>query len=147
MNLLENRKARFDYDILQKIEAGLVLSGWEVKSIREKSANLKPAYIHIQDGEAFIRNFRVSPWKFGNVGTQDPMREKKLLMHKKELLKLEAQMNEKKIALVPLRIYLSKGKIKCEVGVGKGRQRFEKRQVLKERSMKREAQKAIKGLR
>jgi len=146
MVLMENRKARFDYDIVQTIEAGVMLQGWEVKSIRAKSANLKPAYIYVQNGEAFIRNFRVSPWKFGN-GVQDVMREKKLLMHKKELLKLEAQMNEKKIALVPLKIYLKNGKIKCAVGIGKGRKKYEKRQVLKERSMQREAQKAIKGLR
>ena len=146
MVLLENRKARFNYDIVQTIEAGVVLEGWEVKSIRARSANLKPAYIYIQNGEAFIRNFHVSPWKFGQ-GVQDTLREKKLLMHKKELLKLESQMGEKKIALVPLRIYLSKGKIKCAVGVGKGRQNHEKRQVLKERSLQREADKAIKGLR
>ena len=146
-NLLENRKARFDYEITQKIEVGLVLEGWEVKSIREKSANLKPAYIYVNNGEAIMKNFRVSPWKFGTVGTQDPMRDKKILMHKKEILKLEAKMNEKKIALVPLRIYISKGKIKCEVGVGTGRRKFEKRQVLKERSVQREADRAIKGLR
>ena len=146
MILMENRKARFNYEIVETIEAGLVLEGWEVKSLRAKSANLKPAYIFIHNGEAVIRNFHISPWKFGNIGLQDSLREKKLLLHKKELLRLESQMNEKKIALVPLKIYLSKGKIKCAVGVGKGRQKHEKRQVLKERSMKREAQKAIKGL-
>jgi len=146
MILLENKKARFNYEIVQKIEAGVVLEGWEVKSLRAKSANLKPAYIFIENGQAFIRNFHISPWKFGKVTNQDSLREKKLLLHKKELIKLEAQMNEKKIALVPLKIYLSKGKIKCEVGVGKGRQRHEKRQVLKERTMKREAEKAMKRL-
>lgn len=146
MILLENRKARFNYDIVQTIEAGLVLEGWEVKSIKARSANLKPAYIYIENGEAVIRNFHISPWRFGQ-GEQNSLREKKLLLHKKELLKLESQMSEKKVALVPLKIYLSKGKIKCAVGVGKGRQQHEKRQVLKERTMDREAQKAIKGLR
>jgi len=147
MILMENRKARFNYEIVQKLEAGLVLEGWEVKSIRAKSANLKPAYVTIQNGQAVLRNFRVSPWKFGKVGQQDPMREKPLLLHKRELLKLESQMNEKKVAVVPLKIYLSRGKVKCELGVGKGRQKHEKRQVLKERSMKREAEKVMKGLR
>ncbi len=146
MILMENRKARFNYEIVQNLEAGLVLEGWEVKSIRAKAANLKPAYVTIHNGQAVLKNFRVSPWKFGQVGLQDPMREKPLLLHKKELLKLEAQMAEKKVAVVPLKIYLSKGKIKCELGVGKGRQKHEKRQVLKERTMKREAQKAMKGL-
>lgn len=96
MALIENRKARFDYDIVQTIEAGIVLEGWEVKSIRARSANLKPAYIMIVDGNAVLRNFRISPWKFGDTGHQDPMREKRILMHKKELEKLEGQMNEKK---------------------------------------------------
>ena len=146
MILFENRKARFDYEITQILEAGIALEGWEVKSLRQKNGNLRSAWIKISNGEAFIQNFKIAAWRFGDTAAQDTLREKKLLLHKNEILKIEQKVLEKKVTLLPLKIYLSKGKIKCEIGVGKGRKKYEKRQVLKERSMNREAQKAIKNL-
>ncbi len=143
--LMENRKARFDYEITEEIEAGVVLEGWEVKSIRAKHGNMKSSWVKISNGEAFIQNFKVSPWKFGNTEIQNILREKKLLLHKKELLKMEQKIKEKKITVVPLKIYFKKGKIKCLIGLGKGRKRYEKKQVLKDRSLKREAQQVMKN--
>ena len=90
-------------------------------------------------------NFKISPWKFGNTEIQNELRKKKLLLHKKELIKIEKKIKEKKISVVPLKIYFKKGKIKCLIGLGKGRKRYEKKQVLKDRSLKREAQQAMKN--
>ena len=144
MILLENRKARFDYELTDNIEAGIVLSGWEVKSLRKKEGNLKGAWVRLDKGEAWLVNCKITPWKFGVTGEQDPHQPRKLLLHKKEILKLSAKQQEQKIAVVPLRLYLTKGKIKCELGVGKGRQRHEKKQMLKERSIDRAAQQELK---
>lgn len=146
MLITENRKARFDYEIVQTIEAGLVLAGWEVKSIRSKNINLAGAWVKLENGQAWLQQTHISPWKFGEIAKQDPFQPRKLLMHKKELLKLESLVAEKKVTVVPLKIYFQGGKIKCEIGVGKGRKRHEKKQVLKERSVDKEARKALKDL-
>ncbi len=147
MILADNRKARFDYEILQTLEAGIVLEGWEVKSLRAGNANLKSSWISIQNGEAYLKNCKVAVWRYGTDSQQDPLRERKLLLHKNEILKLEQQVLEKKVTIVPLKLYLSMGKIKCEIALGKGRQKYEKKQVLKERSVDREIQKVIKNMR
>jgi SsrA-binding protein len=144
MILLENRKARFDYELTDTLEAGLALQGWEVKSLRKKEGNLKGAWVRIDKGEAWLVNCKITPWKFGEMGAQDPHAPRKLLLHKKEILKLSAKQQEQKVAVVPLKIYMSKGKIKSELGVGKGRKRHEKKQVLKERSIDRAAQQDLK---
>ncbi len=144
MILLENRKARFDYEITDTLEAGMVLSGWEVKSLRRKEGNLKGAWVKLEAGEAWLHNCKITPWKFGITGIQDPHATRKLLLHKNEILKLTGKQQEQKIAVVPLKIYLSKGLIKCELGVGKGRKRHEKKQVLKERSIDRQAKQDLK---
>jgi len=146
MILLENRKVRFDYEILETLEAGLVLAGWEVKSIKAKEANLKSAWIKITSDEAFLQNFKVTAWKFSQE-TLDLLRPRKLLLHKREIVRLEAKMKEKNLTLVPYKIYLKKGRIKCEICLVKGRKRHEKRQVLKERTQKREAEKVLKNFR
>lgn len=145
MILLENRKVRFDYEIVNSFEAGVSLLGWEVKSIRSKNANFRSAWIKIRNEEAFLLNFKVSAWRFSQE-EQDPLREKKLLLHKKEIMKMEVKMKEKNLTLVPYKIYLKRGKIKCEICLVKGRKKYEKRQVLKEKDMNREAKKAIKRL-
>jgi SsrA-binding protein len=144
MNLLENRKARFDYELTDNIEAGIALTGWEVKSLRKKEGNLKGAWVKLDKGEAWLVNCKITPWKFGEMAAQDPHAPRKLLLHKKEILKLSAKQQEQKIAVVPLKIYMTKGKIKCELGIGKGRKRHEKKQVLKERSIDRAAQQDLK---
>jgi len=144
MILLENKKARFDYEITDSLEAGVVLSGWEVKSLRKKEGNLRGAWVNLKDGEAWLVNCKVTPWKFGITGEQDPHQPRKLLLHKKEILKLTAKQQEQKMTVVPLKLYMAKGKVKCELGVGKGRKRHEKKQVLKERSIDRAAQQDLK---
>ena len=144
MILLENRKARFDYELTDTIEAGMALEGWEVKSLRRKEGNLKGAWVKLDKGEAWLVNCKITPWKFGVTGHQDPHAPRKLLLHKKEILRLSAKQQEQKMAVVPLKIYLNKDKIKCELGVGKGRKRHEKKQVLKERSIDRQAQQDLK---
>lgn len=144
MILLENRKARFDYELTDTLEAGLVLAGWEVKSLRRKEGNLKGAWVNLKNGEAWLINCKITPWKWGKMGEQDPMQPRKLLLHKKEILKLTGKQQEQKMTVVPLKIYLSSGKIKCELGVGKGRKRHEKKQVLKERSLDRQAKQDLK---
>lgn len=145
MILLENRKIRFDYEIIDTFEAGISLLGWEVKSIRNKNANFRSAWIKIRNEEAFLLNFKISAWRFSQE-EQDPLREKKLLLHKREIVKTEAKMQEKNLTLVPYKIYLKRGKIKCEICLVKGRKKYQKRQVLKERDVNREAKKAIKRL-
>ena len=144
MILLENRKVRFDYEILETAETGMVLEGWEVKSIKAKNANLKSAWIKIYQGEVFLTNFKVATWRFGQ-DNQDPMRERKLLLKRSEIDKLDTKMKEKNLTLVPYKIYLNKGKIKCEICLVKGRKRHEKRQVLKDRAQDREAKRAMKN--
>ena len=135
--ILENKRVRFDYDIIEKYDAGIVLHGWEVKSIRAKNANLKAAWIRVFGGEVYIEDFSVSPWKF-SVEEQKKDRTKKLLLQKREILRLERYLNEKGYTIVPVSIFQKNGCLKCSIAVVKGRKKHEKRQVLKERSVERE---------
>ncbi len=143
MILLENRKVRFDYEIIESLEVGIVLFGWEVKSLKSKNANMKSSWVGITNGEAYLNNLKIALWKFSEQ-EQDPLRKRKLLMHKKELIRLESKTKEKKLTIVPYKIYLKNGRIKCEICLVKGRKKYEKRQVLKERDQKREAQRIMK---
>ena len=140
--LLQNKRALYDYDILEKFEAGIVLLGWEAKSIRAHTANMKAAWVSVRGDEVFLLNFQVSPWRYAS-GEQVRDREKKLLLKKKEIRRLAAKGNEKGCAIIPLRIFDKNGKLKCEIGIGKGRKKYEKRQVLKERSMDKEARRMV----
>ena len=141
--VLLNKKARFDYDIQETLVAGMVLLGWEVKSIAHGSASIKGAWISIREGEAWLQKFDVTPWKFSQ-GIQDTYREKKLLLKKREIEKLESKMRDKNYTLVPLKVFTDRGFLKCEIGLAKGRKNYQKKQVLKERSEKKSAQKAMK---
>ena len=143
MILLENRKVRFDYEIIESLEVGMVLFGWEVKSLKTKNANMKSAWVQIKDGEAFLKNLKIAMWRFSQE-EQNPLRERKLLLHKNELIRLVSKVKEKNLTIVPYKIYLKKGRMKCEICLVKGRKKYEKRQVLKERDQKREAQKMMK---
>ena len=143
MILFENRKVRFDYEILETFEAGISLLGWEVKSLKAKNANLLSAWVQINHGQAILRNFKITPWRFSQ-DEQDPLRNRTLLLHKKEIERLESKMREKNATVVPYKIYLKKGRLKCEICLVKGRKKYEKRQVLKDRTTKREAQKMMK---
>jgi len=141
---IENRKARFDYEILDTYVAGIALQGWEVKSIRAGSANLKSAWVVVKNGEAFLDNFSVSPWKFSRE-IQPEKRSRKLLLHKKELKKLETKANERGNTIIPLKIFDHQGHLKCELAVARGKKKYEKRQVLKNRSMERAVRQTLKN--
>jgi SsrA-binding protein len=142
--LATNRKAFHEYFILDKLEAGIVLLGTEVKSIREARINLKESYAAVKDGEAFLLNCHVSPYTHGNRENHDPLRRRKLLLHKREIRKLIGKTQEKGLTLVPLRVYLRRGKIKVELGVARGKKLFDKRESERRKETDRETRAAVK---
>ena len=140
----KNRKAYHDYFIQESYEAGIALLGTEVKSLRDGRANLKDSYAVIKDGEAFLLNCHISPYSHGNMQNHDPVRTRKLLLHKKEISKLWGKTNQQGLTLIPLRIYFKDGKAKVEIGVAKGKRQYEKRDSVKEREAKREIERHLK---
>jgi len=134
----QNRKARYDYSIDEIYEAGIVLSGPEVKSLRESRASLKDTYARIKNGELFLYNMHITPYPFAHNLNLDPIRTRKLLMQKREIKKLIGKTEEKGYSLIPLSIYLLRGIIKVELALAKGKRKYDKRHVLREREMKRE---------
>ena len=140
----ENRKARHDYFIHETYEAGIALQGTEVKSLRAGRANLKDSYASIQDGELFVENLHISPYDQGNIFNHDPLRRRKLLMHKAEIVKLFAKTREKGFTLVPLKIYFKHGRAKMEIALASGKHNYDKRQDLHEKAAKREIERALK---
>lgn len=139
-----NRRARHNYNIVDTVEAGMVLRGSEVKSLREGRANLKDGYGLIKDGEAWLIGVHIAPYSFSRDGGHQPERSRKLLMHKREIERLGAQMAEKGYALVPLRMYFRDGKAKVELGLGKGKARYDKRETLKRKQADREMERAMR---
>ena len=139
-----NKQAAHSYFIEDKYEAGLVLQGTEVKSLREGRANLKESYARIKDGEVFLYQCHISPYSHGNRQNHDPIRPRKLLLHKQEIRKLIGKVTERGYTLVPIRMYFSHGKAKLEFGLGKGKKLHDKRHSLKEKDAKREMQRAFK---
>lgn len=142
--LAENRKAFHDYFIEETYEAGISLVGTEVKSIRLGKANLKDSYAQIKDGEIFICNMHISPYEQGNIFNRDPLRNRKLLMHKNEIIKLDEDVSRQGYTLVPIALYLVRGKVKVKIGLAKGKHNYDKREALKEKSAKREIDKQMK---
>ena len=140
-----NRKARFDYDIYDTFEAGIVLTGTEIKSVRNGSCNLKDSYIVIKNNEAFILNMHISNYEKGSIFNEEETRTRKLLLHKNEILKLKDKISIKGFTIVPLKLYFNKGLAKLEIGVAKGKHTFDKKESIKERDIKRETDKALKG--
>lgn len=140
----ENRKARHDYFILEAFEAGLELFGTEVKSLRAGKANLKDSYGEIKNGEIFLRNFHISPYEQGNIFNRDPLRLKKLLMHKAEILKLFGKTREKGLTLVPLKVYFKRGRAKVEIALASGKHNYDKRRTLADKAAKRDMERALK---
>ena len=134
----QNRKARHDYFIDEIYEAGIVLIGPEVKSLREARASLRDSYARVKDGELFLHNVHITPYPFAHHLDLDPTRTRKLLMQKREIKRLTGKTEEKGYSLIPLSIYLLRGIIKVELAVAKGKRKYDKRYVLKEREMKRE---------
>lgn len=141
----QNRKAYHDYHIEETIESGISLLGTEVKSLREGKANLKDSYVLMKDKEAFLLNCHISPYSHGNILNHDPLRTRKLLMHREEIDKLSEKAATKGYTLIPLKIYFKDSFAKVEVGVAKGKRLFEKRETIKEREAKREIERAMKS--
>ena len=139
-----NKKARFNYEIIEKIEAGISLKGTEVKSIRNKNVSIGESYAQIKDDEVFLYNLHISPYEQGNRENHDPIRVRKLLLHKREIKKLASKIQQKGLSLVPLSIYLRKGKIKVELAIGRGKRLVDKRETLKKKAVEREIARIVK---
>ncbi len=143
-----NRKAFHDYTIEEKLEAGIVLKGTEVKSLREGRVNLRESYASVDRGEVFLHHCHISPYSHGNIMNHDPARTRKLLLHRKQINKLLAKTRQKGLTLVPLRIYFSpRGQAKVEIALAKGKKQYDRREAIKGREAKREVERAIKGAR
>ncbi|ALN75885.1 MULTISPECIES: SsrA-binding protein SmpB [Staphylococcus] len=142
--LAENRKARHDYNIEDTIEAGIALQGTEIKSIRRGSANLKDSYAQVKGGEIYLHNMHIAPYEEGNRFNHDPRRVRKLLLHKREISKLGDQTREVGYSIVPLKLYLKHGMCKVLLGVARGKKKYDKRQALKEKAVKRDIDRAMK---
>jgi SsrA-binding protein len=136
--IANNRKATHDYFILDRYEAGIALAGTEVKSIRQGKVNLRDSYAQISNGEMFIHQMHISPYEKGNIFNKDPLRVRKLLMHKREINRLFGQTTQKGLTLVPLSIYFKNGKVKLEIGLAQGKKLYDKRQSLKEKAIQRD---------
>ncbi len=143
----KNKKAFFDYQILEKLEAGLVLTGTEVKSLREGRCNLKDSYARIRDDEAWIIGMHISPYSHSGYTEHEPERERKLLMHKAEIRRIHRKVMEKGVTLIPLRVYFKEGMAKVEIGVAAGKRQFDKRQDIARRDQAREMKRMEKKFR
>jgi SsrA-binding protein len=139
-----NRRARHDYQITETFEAGLVLQGSEVKSLRAGHANLKDAYVMFRDGEAWLIGAYIAPYSFSREGGHPPERDRKLLLHKREIEKVAAKVAERGLTLIPMSMYFKDGKAKVELGLGRGKARYDKRHALKEKQQKREMDRAMR---
>lgn len=142
---IRNRQAYYEYFIEDKYDAGIVLAGTEVKSLREGKASFNDSYCYFHRGELYIKSLHIAEYSHGTANNHDPVRERKLLLNKKELRKIEAKIKEKGITVVPLRIFFSeKGFVKMEIGLGKGKKLYDKRETIRQRDNQRELKKYIK---
>jgi SsrA-binding protein len=137
-----NRRARFDYELLETLEAGVALSGSEVKSLRVGHASLSEAFARVENGEVWLENMHIPPYEQGDKRGYEPRRRRKLLLHRKEIDRLAGVTAEKGLTLVPMQVYFVRGLVKVQIGVGRGKQRFEKRQAVIEREARREMERA-----
>jgi SsrA-binding protein len=133
-----NRKAHHDYEILETIEAGLVLKGTEVKSLRQGKVSIQDSYAIIKNGEAWLLNMHISPYEYGNIHNHDPLRDKKLLLHKREIILLATKIKERGLTLIPLKVYFKNGKAKVELALVRGKRKYEKKEDIAERDLQRE---------
>lgn len=144
IDIVRNKKARFEYEILDTFEAGIVLKGTEVKSIRQKKVSIQEAYAKIKNGEVFIVGMNISVYEMGNRFNHEPLRERKLLMHRPEIKRLTGKLNEKGYTLVPLSLYFKNGRVKVELGLARGKTTYDKKRTIQERDLKRDLQRDIK---
>lgn len=128
--IAKNPVARHNYDIIDTLEAGIVLTGTEIKSIRNGKVNLKDSYVNIKDGEAYVYGMHISPYEHGNIFNKDPLRNRKLLLNKRELNRLYGQIKQKGYSLIPISLYFKKNYVKVELGIGKGKNLYDKRQEI-----------------
>ena len=142
---INNRKARFDYNIEDEIECGIELKGTEVKSIRNGSVNLKDSYAIIRNGEAYLLNAHINLYEEGNIFNHEETRTRKLLLHKHEILKLNDKIRIEGYTLVPLKMYFVKNRVKVLLGIAKGKKQYDKRETIKQRDMERELRQRMKG--
>ena len=142
--IAQNKKAYHDYFVLEKHEAGIELVGTEVKSIRAGNLNLRDSFCTVKNGELWLRGMHVSPYEKGNIFNREPMRDRKLLMHKREILKLFAAVKKEGLTLVPLKLYFNNGKIKAEIGLCKGKKLYDKRDAIAQRDSERENERIVK---
>lgn len=142
---INNRKAKYDYEIIEQIEAGIVLKGTEIKSIRLGNANLKDSYAIIKNNEVYLLGMHISPYKEGNIFNHDEVRTRKLLLHKKEILKLNNKITLDGYTLVPIKLYFNKNKAKILLGLAKGKKNYDKREAIKKRDIDRELKKQYKN--
>ena len=144
--LIKNKKAYFNYEIFDKFEAGISLVGTEVKSIKEKNLNITEAFAFVtKSKEVILKNLHISIYKFGNIFNHKPDRDRKLLLHKKEIIKIYQKIKEKRLTLVPLSLYMKHGKVKVELGLAKGKRKFDKRESLKKKDDSRKLDRLTKN--
>jgi len=142
--LIVNKKARYEYEILRKWEAGIVLKGAEVKSVREGRVSFTNSFIRIKDGEVFLYNLHIAPYSNSSQVDYDPKRERKLLLHKNEIKSLIGTLTQKRLTLIPLSVYFKEGKVKLEIGLAKGKRLYDKREKLKEKTVEKEIRRTLK---
>ncbi|MBX7257715.1 MAG: SsrA-binding protein SmpB [Candidatus Hydrogenedentes bacterium] len=145
--VVTNRRARHDYHVLEKFEAGIVLKGTEIKSLRDGHIVLKDSYADVIGNELYLVGVHISPYEQGTIWNHEPERDRKLLMHKREILRIGAQIAEKGLTLVPLSVYFKQGRAKVELGLCRGKQTVDKRDSIREREVKREIERHIKDVR
>jgi len=142
--IAQNRKARHDYSVMETFEAGIVLQGTEIKSIRQRRVNLKDGFARVRDGEAYLMNVHISPYEQGNIFNHDPLRTRKLLLHKKQIIKISTEMKNPGVTLIPLKLYIKDGFAKVLLGLAKGKKQYDKREDLKRKDMNREINRALR---
>ncbi|MBR1539767.1 MAG: SsrA-binding protein SmpB [Clostridia bacterium] len=144
--IAKNPTAKHNYTIESTFEAGIVLSGTEIKSIRNGKVNIKDTYVMIKNGEAFVLGMHISPYEQGNIFNKDPLRDRKLLLHKREIMRLYGMIKSKAVSLIPITLYWKDRKVKMEVGIGKGKKLYDKREDMAKKDAMRKIERALKNL-
>ncbi len=141
---MTNRKALFEYEVLEKLEVGIVLQGTEVKSLRASKVNFKDAYARFKDGEAWLYNLHISAYDHGSAWNHDPLRPRKLLLHKREIKRLTGKIEERGLTLIPIRLYFKAGRVKLELALARGKKLHDKRRDIADRDVRRDAERELK---
>jgi len=142
--IAENRKARHDFHILERVEAGVALEGTEVKSLRDGGGNIREAFAQLRDGEVFLVGANIAPYRQGNIQNHEPLRDRKLLLHRREIAQLGKKVAERGMTLVPLALYFANGRVKVELGLAKGKEGIDKRRALADRDARRQIDRALR---